>query len=121
MSFGNKLKILRISHRLDQDTISKRLHISQPVYSRYENDEKQVDEHNLMVKKVAEEFGVTPDWLLSSENNILHDAAAAGHHLSKDMNEYIVPPTFLDTLLKQQQMTEQLIKYLSEMKFKMSS
>lgn len=116
MSFGKKLKILRISNGLDQDKISKRLNISQPVYSRYENDEKEVNESNPIVKKVAEEFDVTPYWLLSAENNMLHEMREESFH--QQHKYYTVPAAFLDAMLKQQQMIEDLLKMLSVKKVK---
>ena len=107
MSFGNKLKILRVSNKLDQETISKKLNISQPVYSRYENDEKEVNEENPVVKRVAKEFHVTAKWLLGSAD----DRVAEEDHgyESGDGGYYRVPAAFLDALLKQQEMTEQLL------------
>lgn len=46
MSFGTKLKMLRVTNKLNQDKMSKRLKVSQPVYHRYENDEKDVTEND---------------------------------------------------------------------------
>jgi transcriptional regulator with XRE-family HTH domain len=42
MSFGRKLKMIRIEHNYDQKKMIEILNTSQPVYSRYENDEKIV-------------------------------------------------------------------------------
>ena len=113
MSFGNKLKILRVSNRLDQDAMSKKLSISQPVYSRYENDEKDVNEHNPVVQRVAAEFNVTAQWLLSEENSNLLSEPDEEYTLP-EKKYYNVPKDFMDALLKQQQMTEQVLKMLCE-------
>lgn len=112
MSFGNKLKLLRVSHKLDQETISKKLNISQPVYSRYENDEKTVSEETPLVKKVAEEFHVTAKWLLAPLVSLVADNAV--DNPSTRGNYYHVPKDFMDALLRQQQMTERVLNLLSE-------
>ncbi|MEJ7609783.1 MAG: helix-turn-helix transcriptional regulator [Ferruginibacter sp.] len=116
MSFGNKLRILRISNNLDQDTISKKLHISQPVYSRYENDEKEVNEDNPVVKRVSEEFDVPVKWLLTAQNNS-YVPESDPENRPPDPGYYSVPKDFLEALLKQQQMTEQMLKLLTDGKF----
>ena len=112
MSFGNKLKILRISHRLDQETISKKLHISQPVYSRYENDEKEVNEDNPVLKRVMEEFNVSANWLLEP----LLSAADESKNIYElqDRNYYRVPKDFLDAFVRQQRLTEQMLNLLGD-------
>lgn len=116
MSFGNKLKILRVSNRLDQETISKKLNISQPVYSRYENDEKEVSEENPIVKRVAEQFNVTAKWLLEPLTNVLAEEESS-YELQKE-NYYRVPKDFLDAFLKQQEMTGRMLELLSEKRLK---
>lgn len=116
MSFGNKLKMLRVCNNLDQDTISKKLHISQPVYSRYENDEKEVNEDNPVVKRVSEEFDVPVKWLLTTENtNYVSETGPDSR--PTDTNYYSVPKDFMDAFLKQQQMTEQMLKLLTNGRF----
>ena len=117
MSFGNKLRMLRVSNNLDQDTISKKLHISQPVYSRYENDEKEVNEDNPVVKRVSEEFDVPVKWLLTTENNSYVSETAQDPRLP-ETNYYSVPKDFMEAFLKQQQMTEQMLKLLTDGKFR---
>ena len=110
MSFGNKLKILRVSNKLDQETISKKLNISQPVYSRYENDEKEVNEENPVLKRVVKEFHVSAKWLLGSRDGLV--AEEEHGYSTGNENYYRVPAAFLDALLKQQEMTEQLLVLL---------
>lgn len=98
--------------------MSKRLKISQPVYSRYENDEKSVGEEDDIVKRVAEEFGVSPQWLTSPDsNNFIFESGSIGagaYGVGQIENYYSVPKEFIDTLIKQQQMTEQLLALLSK-------
>lgn len=117
MSFGNKLRMLRVSNNLDQDTISKKLHISQPVYSRYENDEKEVNEDNPVVKRVSEEFDVPVKWLLTAQNNSYSPETEGEGRLPVNAY-YSVPKDFLEAFLKQQQMTEQMLKLLTDGKFR---
>ncbi|HRD58083.1 MAG TPA: hypothetical protein PK504_08525 [Ferruginibacter sp.] len=38
------------------------------MYSRYENNQKQVYLNHFFVQKVAEEFKVSPKWLISNED-----------------------------------------------------
>lgn len=51
MSFGLKLKLLRTLHNLDQEKMSKLLNVSVPVYSRYESNQKKVNELDDFVKE----------------------------------------------------------------------
>ena len=114
MSFGNKLKIVRVSHRLDQDAISKRLNVSQPVYSRYENDEKEVNENNALVKKVAEEFHIDVTWLLSQGDEKVYDL----HTCNDPQKNYgaAIPKELADAIIKQQHMMEQMMQMLIHLK-----
>ncbi len=110
MSFGNKLKILRISNRLDQETISKKLNISQPVYSRYENDEKEVNEESPLLKRVTEVFNVSANWLL--EPLLASTAEDENKNEMHEENYYRVPKDFLDAFVRQQRLTEQMLNLL---------
>jgi len=112
MSFGNKLKILRISNRLDQETISKKLSISQPVYSRYENDEKEVTEESPVLKRVTEVFNVSANWLL--EPLLVPHAEYESKNEMHEENYYRVPKDFLDAFLRQQRLTEQMLSLLGD-------
>ena len=69
MSFGKKLKMLRVINKLNQTEMMQRLTVSQPVYSRYENDEKEVTENDEFVKRVVEEFDVTSKWLIAENDS----------------------------------------------------
>lgn len=112
MSFGKKLKTLRFIQQLDQNTMCKRLSVSQPVYSRYENDEKQVNENDEFVKRVAKEFGVPIKSLVGED-----DAVANFETTSDAKTEYYynLPKDFMDAYFKQQQqMLEQILTVLAK-------
>ena len=100
MSFGKKLKMLRFTNQLDQNAMSKRLNVSQPVYSRYENDEKQVNEKDEFVKRVTEEFTVTGKWLLdeTSSNTLIETGGITNTANSNGPieNYYSLPKDFMD-------------------------
>lgn len=116
MSFGIKLKLLRTMHKLDQNKMSERLNISQPVYSRYENDDKKVSLSDTIVQKVAKEFNVTGEWLTSTDNtNIVFENGSITNGatgIGKIDHYYSVPKDFLDAFIKQQKMTEEILAML---------
>ncbi len=111
MSFSTNLKLLRISHKLDQETMSKRLNVSQPVYSRYEKDKKEIKESDDFVKRVCEEFDVTIQWLFNSSMDIMitHPIDPETSQLERNYN---IPREILNALLKQQQITESLVRII---------
>jgi transcriptional regulator with XRE-family HTH domain len=107
MSFGKKLKTLRFTNQLDQNAMSKRLSVSQPVYSRYENDEKQVNENDEFVKRVAKEFGINIKSLVAEDDDTTNFETTA---VAKTENYYNLPKDFMDAYFKQQQqMLEQIL------------
>ncbi|MBC7935971.1 MAG: helix-turn-helix transcriptional regulator [Rhizobacter sp.] len=117
MSFGTRLKMLRVKYRLDQDRMSKRLNVSQPVYSRYENDEKHMEDHHPFVQRVAEEFNISMQWLTSTDDDDLPVGDNnTGHHttFSKIENNFTVPGEFIDIMLKQHELSEQILKLLTK-------
>ena len=106
-------------HKLDQDKMSKRLNVSQPVYSRYENDDKKAKPTDDFVKKVSEEFNVSFDWLTSPDNtNIVFEngsiSAGANGVIGKIDNYYSIPKDFLDAFIEQQKMTKEIIAMLAK-------
>jgi transcriptional regulator with XRE-family HTH domain len=114
MSFGKKLLALRIKHNLNQNKMSERLNISQPVYSRYENDEKEVTESDDFVKRVAEEFDVTRKWLLSKEDNAVFESFVSNNNSPLE-NYYNLPKDFMDVYFRQQQqMLEKILNVLGK-------
>lgn len=54
--FGRKLKILRFNLDLNQQEMAEKLHISQAVYCRYENDKKEFSIE--FIQRVDEIFGL---------------------------------------------------------------
>ena len=73
MSFGNKLKNLRIKKNLTQEEFAKILNVSRPTIGRYESGERFPDQENLI--RIADYFNVTLDYLLDRSNihkNILY-------------------------------------------------
>ncbi|OJU73865.1 MAG: hypothetical protein BGO09_00495 [Bacteroidetes bacterium 47-18] len=123
MKFGTKLKTLRTARNLDQDEMSRLLHVSQSVYSRYENDEKSVKADDAFVQRVAEEFGVSAKWLVNEDSNInitfekdsIHTGATGMSGIGvigQVENYYSVPKDFMDAFIKQQKMLEKLLEKL---------
>ena len=121
MSFGRKLKMIRVEHNYDQKKMIEILNTSQPVYSRYENDEKIVNEHTPIVIKVAEHFNKTIDWLLEDEvknktvfeNGSIGSGTGIGQIQNYNIN---VPKDMMDALLNQQQMTLEILQMLAKNK-----
>ena len=113
MSFGKKLKMLRVINKLNQTEMMQRLTVSQPVYSRYENDEKEVTENDEFVKRVAEEFDVTSKWLIAENDstNIFESGSisTSANGLGQIENYYNLPKDFMDAYLKQQQQMLEMI------------
>jgi transcriptional regulator with XRE-family HTH domain len=113
MNTGTKLKLLRILHDLDQAKMAKLLNVSQPVYSRYENNEKSLAPDSLIVRRIHEEFDINYEWLVDTEiDPFQFTMAGAGNSKAGEQtnNYYSVPKEFMDVFLVQQQLFEKLIK-----------
>ena len=111
--------MLRMSHNLDQNSMGQRLNVSQPVYSRFENDKIALEENNDFVRRVIEEFTVTQKWLMSDDNNstILESGSisTSANGLGQIENYYNLPKDFMDAYFKQQQqMLEQILNVLGK-------
>ena len=65
MIFWRRLKQLRVQYGLTQQEMSERLCMAQSTYSRYENDVSKATTD--IIIRIAREFKVTTDWLLSLE------------------------------------------------------
>ena len=106
MSFGKKLKTLRVINQLDQNDMCKRLNVSQSVYSRYENDEKKVTENDEFVKRVAEEFDVSTVWLATGDDDaaVLKKGSITGvtNGTVQPENYYTLPKDYMDAFFKHQ-------------------
>ena len=124
MSFGTKLKMIRIEHKLDQNAMCKQLLVSQTVYSRYENDEKEVDENHPFVIAVAEAFNKSAKWLVAPDhkNNAVFESGSIvnGNGIGQVENYYSFPKNVMDTMLHtidtQQSMMKEILQMLSKNK-----
>ena len=67
MSFGNRLKKLRLENNLTQENLSKKLNVSRATVGRYETDERFPDKN--LLKKIADIFEVSIDYLLGRTDN----------------------------------------------------
>lgn len=61
MSFGNKLKQLRLENNMTQEELSNILNVSRATVGRYENDERFPDKN--ILEKIADFFEVSIDFL----------------------------------------------------------
>ncbi len=70
-----RLKELRKTHNYKQIEIAEMLSCSQGVYSRYESEEREPPFD--IIKKLAEIYGVTIDYLMGGESATDYSAATA--------------------------------------------
>jgi transcriptional regulator with XRE-family HTH domain len=61
-TFGDRVRDLRLKHRLSQTKFGERIGVSQQVIHQWESSKTNPDPSS--VSKLAEEFGVTTDYLL---------------------------------------------------------
>ena len=96
--------MLRVTHQLSQNEMIKRLNVSQSVYSRYENDEKEVSENDAFVKCVAMEFDVTRKSLLGDDDESNSDEAsntiANPTAFGSLKNYYFIPIDLMERILE---------------------
>ncbi len=67
MTFGNKLKILREEMDMTQTQVAELIPMNQSNYSKIERDWQEPDLKQL--KRIAEIFGVSVDYLLDIKND----------------------------------------------------
>lgn len=67
MSFGNRLRNLRLQNNMTQEDLSKRLNLSRATVGRYETNERFPDKNTLL--QIADIFDVSTDYLLERTNN----------------------------------------------------
>ena len=89
------------------------------MYSRYENDEKVVNENDAFVNRVTKEFGVTSKSLMAEDGNAAifesGNIATAANGMGQIENYYSLPKDFMDAYFKQQQqMLEQILNVLAK-------
>lgn len=86
MSFGNKLKQLRLENNMTQEELSNILNVSRATVGRYENDERFPDKN--ILEKIADFFVVSIDFLFEriyekngySKTNIYEDLDRYGSY-----------------------------------------
>jgi transcriptional regulator with XRE-family HTH domain len=66
MSFGNRLRQLRLENNMTQEDLSKKLKVSRATVGRYETDERFPDKN--ILKNIADIFCVSIDFLLERTN-----------------------------------------------------
>ena len=66
MSFGNRLKQLRLENNMTQEDLSKDLNVSRATVGRYETNERFPDKN--ILKNIADIFDVSIDYLLGRTN-----------------------------------------------------
>lgn len=74
MQYGDKLRNLREKLGLSQKELTDRLNINRSTYARYETSSTQPDFDTL--KKLADFFEVSIDYILGRENNLSHQSQA---------------------------------------------
>ena len=114
MSFGKKLKMLRVINKLNQTEMMQRLTVSQPVYSRYENDEKEVSENDGFVIRVSLEFKVTLEWLFDENDSSIFITQKTAQPEVVNGNEkpesiYTIFKDYIEACFKQQQQMLEMI------------
>lgn len=67
MSFGNKLRKLRLENNMTQEDLSKKLNVSRATVGRYETNERFPDKN--LLKEIADIFEVSIDYLLGRTDN----------------------------------------------------
>lgn len=80
VSFGDRLRNLRLENNLTQEDLSKKLNVSRATVGRYETNERFPDKDTL--KNIADVFNVSIDYLLERTSNKNTDA-----YLSKSFND----------------------------------
>jgi len=96
MTFGEKIKDLRLDARLTQSEVAKAVGISTRAYQSYEQSGTLPKSRDVFVK-LSELFNVTTDWLMSDEEHFILEAgerygskgAAQGKRLLSEMQAYL--------------------------------
>ncbi|MFT8868495.1 helix-turn-helix domain-containing protein [Liquorilactobacillus nagelii] len=67
MTFGQKLRALRLGKKMTQEDLGKLLNVSKVSISGYENDTREPDKDS--IRKLAEFFGISTDYLLGVDSS----------------------------------------------------
>lgn len=71
MTFGEHVVVLRKQLKMSQDELAKKVGTSAPIIGRYERNE--IKPSIEMAKKIADELGVTVDYLISGTAKMVVD------------------------------------------------
>lgn len=71
MTFGEKLQKLRKDQRMSQEELASKITVSRQAVSKWELNETMPDIYNIM--QLSKIFGVSIDYLLDEEINIVED------------------------------------------------
>lgn len=71
MTFGERIIMLRKQLKMSQDDLAKKIGTSAPIIGRYERNE--IKPSIEVAAKIADELGVTVDYLLGSSNKMVLD------------------------------------------------
>ena len=71
MTFGERIIMLRKQLKMSQDDLAKKIGTSTPIIGRYERNE--IKPSIEVAAKIAEELGVTVDYLLGNTDNMVMD------------------------------------------------
>lgn len=80
MTFGEKLRTLRIREEYSQEALAERLHVSRQAVTKWENNAGMPDIEN--IKAVADLFDVTLDSLLRDEEEVETAEESRGWNVS---------------------------------------
>ena len=73
MSFGDKLRELRLEQNLTQEELAKKIGVSHKTVSRYEKNETR-PRYRKIYDKIAEVLGTTHNYLVTDEESFVLDA-----------------------------------------------
>lgn len=71
MTFGERIIMLRKQLKMSQDDLAKKIGTSAPIIGRYERNE--IKPSIEVAAKIAEELGVTVDYLLGNSDKMVMD------------------------------------------------
>ena len=115
--YGNKIRMIRINRGLSQESVAKKLGISQNGYSKIENNHKKL--HTDILQKLATTFGVTVEDITSLEPVIVNYRNNDSTSISNE-NNFQISAELLEQLTHQlsekDKQIEKLIALLAEKK-----
>ncbi|HBZ09158.1 MAG TPA: XRE family transcriptional regulator [Bacillus bacterium] len=119
MSFQKRLKKLRLNKKLTQQDVANLLGITRQAYGYYESETSKREPDLASVKKLAELFDVTTDYLLGRtvNNEINNEVTVAGQKITLSPEELKLfeelkknPVLFHDLASNPEQKIKELIK-----------